>query len=135
VSEVRPTPVRYREAAGSDSGNEYLFVAKVACETLNTPAVFVTIYASKAPPSSRAMCVYAKDVGFYYIKATAVFGVSLVYQFHGENRVVLSSQRTYIGAVAKAKIARSAVEKKSDIDRMRAGALASSIVTPQSFLL
>jgi hypothetical protein len=49
VSEVRPTPLRYREAAGSDSGNEYPFVAKVACETLNPPAVFVTVYASKAP--------------------------------------------------------------------------------------
>jgi hypothetical protein len=57
--------------------------------------------------------VYAKDVGFYYIKATAVFGVSLVYQVHGQKRVVLFSRRTYIGAVAEAKIARSAVEKRA----------------------
>ncbi len=60
--------------------------------------------------------MYAKDVGFYYIKAAAVFGVSLVYQLHGENRVVLFSRRTYIGAVAQAKIARSAVTEKSDVD-------------------
>jgi len=107
----------------------------LACETLkHPPAVFVTVYASNARGAcSRAACVRTRELVIYYIKESAVFGVSLVYQVHGQNRVVLFSRRTYIGAVAEAKIARSAVTEKSDVDRMRASAIASSIVTPQSF--
>jgi hypothetical protein len=76
-----------------------------------------------------------QDSAFYFIKAIAVFGVSLVYQVNGRKRVVFFWRRTNIGGVAEAKIARSAVAEKSDVDRTQAGIITSSIVTPQQFLL
>jgi hypothetical protein len=85
------------------------------------------------------MEVRTQDSASHFIKAIAVFGVSLVYQVQGRNRVVFFWRRTNIGGIAEAKIARSAVAsaiaEKSDVDRTRASTITSSIVLPQSFLL